>query len=218
MKTTNMAGEATTKTTSAAGEAAQEPWSPWGVLVAWLAVASAVAGSGLLLRLPRPVIPVLIFGLVGAGVAWYRRSRGLRAWVAEVDLRLPVAYQMVRLVYGLLFLEHLSRGLLPAAFALTAGYGDVAAGGLALLVLAALTADLRGKKALLWVWSVVGLADMLLVVLTAQRLIVFQQDELMLRAFSRPHFALLPTFIVPLIFLTHGAVLARLRSEEASPG
>jgi hypothetical protein len=206
------------KTTNMAGEAVQAPWSPWGVLAAWLAGASAVAGSGLLLRLPRPVIPVMIFGLVGAGVAWYRRSPGLQAWVAEVDLRLPVAYQMVRIVYGLLFLEHLSRGLLPAAFALTAGYGDVAAGGLALFALAALTADVRWKRALLWVWSVVGLADMLLVVLTAQRLIVFQQDELMLRAFSQPHFALLPTFIVPLIFLTHGAVLVRLRAKEAGPG
>ena len=193
------------------------PWTPWPALAAWFIAALAVAGSGLLMKLPRPVIPVLIFGLVGVGASWYRRSAELRAWVAAMDLRLPVAYQMVRLAYGLLFLENLSRGLLPASFALTAGYGDVAAGALGLVTLAVLGSEAPWKRGMLWLWSAVGLADMLIVVLTAQRLIVFQSDERMLAAFARPHFAILPAFVVPLVFLTHGAVLARLLGPSEQP-
>jgi hypothetical protein len=191
-------------------------WTAWPALLAWFLSALAVAGSGLLLALPRPVTPALIFGLVGAGVAWYRRSAELRSWVAALDLRLPVAYQLVRLAYGLLFLENFSRGLLPASFALTAGYGDVAAGSLGLVTIAVLGSRARWKRGMLWLWSVVGLVDMVIVVLTAQRLIVLQGDERMLAAFTQIHFALLPTFVVPLIFLTHGAVLARLLGDPGA--
>lgn len=190
-------------------------WSPWLVFFAWFLLALTAAFSGLLPRLPRPIIPLSIFGSVAAGIAWYRSSPDLRAWVADIDLRLPIGYQLVRLFYGSLFLVMFSEGKLPASFAKIAGYGDLLAGISGLIALASSSAKARGTRPVLWVWSVIGLLDMIAVVLTAQRLFLIEKDPLMLAAFSQPLLAILPTFVVPMVFLTHGAVLTRLLRDAS---
>jgi hypothetical protein len=193
----------------------QAPQAPWRGLLLWGALALGAASTGLLVRLPRPLVPLMIASGVLGGVTWYRRSPGLRAWVAAADLRVFAAYQMVRIVYGALFLVVGARGELPAVFVERAGYGDLASGLLAAAVIVALTAGVRPIRPLLWGWTAVGLLDMLVVVATAQRLLLIDGDELMLSAFARPQYGVLPLFVVPLIFLTHGAVMTRLRGGEA---
>jgi hypothetical protein len=184
----------------------------------WLVLALALAASGVLGVPPRPLIPILIVGPVLAYLVLRRRPRvagaldGLPLWGL-------VAYHLVRLPYGIGFLLAYARGELPAAFAVTAGWGDIVAGSLALpAAWAALShSPAGGRRALLWVWSALALADMLLVIATAQRLLLVDADPLMQQAFARPPYAILPLFVVPMVLITQLEVIRRLRRPAAQP-
>jgi hypothetical protein len=145
------------------------------------------------------------------------RSARLSASLQQVDLRWVVAIHVVRVFFGAVFLHDLGLGRLPALFALRAGPGDLAVGGMAgvLWVLwRRLGSSLRG---LLLLWNVAGLADILLVVGTGQYLFLVIRDPLMPAALSHLPYSLLPTLVVPLILLTHMLVFRRLW-EKASTG
>jgi hypothetical protein len=62
------------------------------------------------------------------------------------------------------------------------------------------------------IWNVVGLIDILFVVVTAAR-IVMSEPETMTEFFHLP-LGLLPTFIVPIIIVTHIVIFVRLRNEK----
>lgn len=188
----------------------------WGLLALWSAAALAFSISGALGALPRPMIPALIWTPVIACVVAYRRGGSLRALVRDVDLRAPVLFHVVRIFFGAAFLLEMSAGRLPAAFARVAGPGDIVAGALALpAAYLASRADPRAR-ALVLAWNALGLADILAVFLTAQRLLFLEGDATMVRAFSRFPYAALPTLVVPLVILTHLAVFARLRARDGA--
>lgn len=187
------------------------------LVTCWAAVALLLAASNSLARAPRPLIPAMIFGLTGAAVFAHRRSAALRAYLAAFDPRLAIAFHLVRIPFGLAFLREAAQGSLPTTFAQVAGPGDVVAGGLALVAFAA-AGDLRAptRRAVVLGWNALGLLDMIVVVATAQRLVVFAQDARMQATLGRFPYALLPTFVVPLILVTHLAVFARLTRRHAS--
>lgn len=183
------------------------------ILVPWLALALVVAATGLVARVPAPVVPLTIFGLVALGVAVHRRSAEVRAALHAVDLRYVVAFHLVRIPFALAFLREAQRGILPPTFARVASPGDLLAGGLAVVVLL-FARDLRtpSRRALVLGWNVLGLLDMLAVVGTAQRLVLLDRDPRMQAAFGVFPYGALPTFVVPLVLLTHLLVFARLRA------
>lgn len=189
----------------------------WTALALWSAAAVTFAASDLLGSLPRPMIPLLIWSPVVAAVVAHRRSPTLRAFVDTVDLRLPVLYHLVRVLFGAAFLVEMSAGRMPAAFALTAGPGDIVAGTLALPAAWLTTRRDRASRLGLLAWNALGLADILLVFATAQRLLLVVHDERMLTAFRRMPYATLPVLVVPLVILTHLLVFARLR-RPTGPG
>ena len=87
---------------------------------------------------------------------------------------------------------------LPLAFANPAAYGDLAAGVLALLALIALRARWAGAIALVWLFNIVGTADLLNALRNPEPI---------------PHFGAawyIPTFVVPLLLVTHFMMFARL--------
>ncbi len=180
----------------------------WSVLAGWFVLAVALAASNMLAGRP-PLIPLAILSLTVSGVVAYRRSAPLRAWVHALDMRVPILFHAVRAPIGAWFLVVHARGELPAEFALRGGYGDIVAGVLA--VVAALVA--RPKVTL--AFNVIGLADIVMVVLTAQKLILLDRDATMLSVVERiPAFGMLPLFVVPLVFLTHLAIFAKLRRPQ----
>lgn len=181
------------------------------VFLGWALLALAVAASGVLQGAPRPLIPASIFALVLGGVLAYRRSALLRDGVARMDLRPAILFHLVRIYFGAAFLHFAARGELPEAFARVAGPGDLAAGVLAIgaAMLAAGPAS-RARRALILAWNVFGLLDILAVVVTAQRLLIFAGDARMAAILGRFPFAALPIFVVPVVILTHLAVFARL--------
>ncbi|MEZ4394146.1 MAG: hypothetical protein R3A48_23990 [Polyangiales bacterium] len=190
----------------------------WTALGLWSAGALALGASGLVAALPRPLIPALIWSPVIAFAALYRRGGGVRAFVDGVDLRLPVLFHAVRVVFGALFLVDAARGELPRLFAQIAGPGDLVAGTLALPAAWLAGRRSRGARAALLAWNVFGLVDILAVFFTAQRLLFIDRDPLMLQAFQRMPYPTLPLLVVPLVLITHGAVFLRLRAWSRRAG
>lgn len=185
-------------------------------LILWACAALLVSASGILESPPPFVIPLLIFGSVLAFGTACARSRAFRTTVLSVDPRPLVLFHGIRVVAGAAFLVLNQRGLLSGAFALQAGWGDIAVGLLAPVAALAFPATTPLKRGVALAWSVAGLIDILYVVGNAQWLILIQGDTQIPATLTRFPFSLLPLFIVPLVLITHGVVLARLLAERTA--
>jgi len=87
---------------------------------------------------------------------------------------------------------------LPEAFAIPAAYGDLATGLLALLALIGLRTSWAGALALVWVFNIVGTVDLL---------------NALRHVDVAPSFGAtwyIPTFLVPLLLVTHFMIFRRL--------
>lgn len=181
------------------------------VAVIWLSAGVAVSVTGAFSRAPFLAPIVVLVGSV-ALVLGARVWRPLGDVSARLSTRAILFGQALRAPIGGLFLLELESGHLPATFAVRAGWGDIAA-GLAALALALLRSGPRGEREpsrnLALAWGLFGLADILLVVGTAGYLAVGLRDPLLLSAFDRFPYGLLPTVVVPLVISTHVALLAR---------
>jgi hypothetical protein len=191
----------------------------FGAVLVWVGLTVTLGVSGVL-QGGTALIPVLLVCSVAGPILTWRRSQALQAWGAHLDLRLLVGWHLVRIGFGALFLVEMGRGALPAFFAERGGWGDILAGGLVLPVLAVLTwGSARVGRRVTLAWNVFGLADILLVVATAQYGFFVLQDPLLVAAISRPPYVFLPTLVVPLVILTHLLVFSRtLRRPEGAPG
>ncbi len=95
---------------------------------------------------------------------------------------------------------------LPTSFAVAAGYGDLAAGVLALLVLIGLRSRWAGIMALVWLFNIVGTVDLL---------------NALRQANAVPHLGAawyIPTFWVPVLLVTHIMIFARLIKKATKHG
>jgi hypothetical protein len=176
-------------------------------LAVWALAAALVGASGVLGRLPRPAVQVILLGLTAAVLVAVRAAPALRAWAASEGLRTFVWLHVSRFV-GLYFLYLYGRGELPYAFAVPAGVGDVAVACGAVALVSLPRAGER-FRVLVLVWNVLGLADILFVVAAAARL--GTADPASMRALTRLPLSLLPTFLVPLIIASHVLIFLRLR-------
>lgn len=180
----------------------------------WFVGALVAGAAGLLAVLPPPFPQLVLVGLVLALLVALRLSQVFRSWAMTVDLRVLVLIHVSRLV-GLYLLFLAGRGELPAAWALPAGWGDIAVALLALALVLFVPLETRPGRAALLVWNVLGLADILLVVAGATRIAL--ADPHAMRALFWPPLSLLPTFLVPLIVFTHVVVFARLLAARRQP-
>ena len=171
------------------------------LLAVWLAAAINIGRSGLLGRLPVPP-PAVAVGLTIALLLLLRVSRVARAAAWSLGPRWLVGFHAIRIAAGTYFLTLYGRGELPAAFALPAGWGDIAVGVAALVVVAVcLPARTRGQRAALLAWNVAGLVDILAVLANGARM--FLDDPALAASFMTLPLALLPTFVVPLVIVSH---------------
>ncbi len=181
-------------------------------LGAWFLAAAAAALAGVAARVGAPLGPLGIVGGVGLGLLAHRALPAVRAWAERIDLRWLMYYQSLRAPIGASFLWLHAEGRLPVEFATVAGYGDIAAGLGALAAAACVPVNTAGRRRFVLVWNAAALLDILLVVATAQRLILFADRKDMFQAFvDTPALVLLPLFVVPTVILAHVLVFARLR-------
>jgi len=140
------------------------------------------------------VLSVAVYALVAK---WY-----VAPWLAEK----PIHSALIALIFPHAFrhlgLAFLVPGLvaqpLPGSFAFAAAYGDFVSGLLALLSLVALRGRWSLALPLVWLFNIVGTADLL---------------NALRHAEAVPHLQTtwyIPTFVVPLLLVTHAMIFARL--------
>jgi len=178
------------------------------IVVVWFLLAAAFAARGLFTSLQPPAPQAMIAGL--AVVAWLatRRMGWLRTWSDSVDPRVLVLPHLLRAVAAAGFLQSVSRAELPAGFALPAAWGDLAVAALAALLLCAGAIRTRYHARAWQVWNVLGLIDIVLVVANAARFGLAHPAAM--SPMLRLPLALLPSFLVPIVFVTHALLFNRL--------
>ncbi len=181
-------------------------------LIFWLWFGAALAAGHYLVlqRLPPWAPQAIIASLTAVLLLAYFRMGAVRAWIDSLDLRLLVLLHLTRFV-GVYFLVLHRDGLLPYAFAIPGGIGDIIVATMALPVAFA-PLEPGPRLRVTTIWNVVGLVDILMVVGTAVRLNL--ADPMQLRALTILPLSLLPTFLVPLIIASHVVIFARLARER----
>ncbi|HEY2712794.1 MAG TPA: hypothetical protein VGI60_09795 [Chthoniobacterales bacterium] len=182
------------------------------ILVVWLLLAAGLGASDELERLRPPGPQLILLGLTAALLLLWWLNRGVRASVGRVRLRALVGLHLTRFV-GLYFLYLCGEGGLPREFAVPAGWGDTAvATGVAVSLI--FWSSFGSKRPWLRAWNTLGLIDIIFVVLSAAR--IGMVDPGAMAALLRFPLSLLPTFLVPLIIVTHIVIFSRLRGERTT--
>jgi hypothetical protein len=182
-------------------------------LMLWFSLVFGLGVAGHLEGLPRPLVPITLVGSTTAAWLLSRRITAISRWMHRLDVRALVGLHVVRWPIGIWFLVAGRTGTMPGELARLAGWGDIATGALALLVLAVDARTAWGRRALL-AFNTIGLVDILAVVVTAQRQLLFG-DTAALRV-GHP-FVVLPMFVVPLVIVAHAWTFVRLGSATALP-
>ena len=179
------------------------------VVFVWLAVAVVVGATGALRRSPVPP-PAIAVSLTIATLLVIRVSRRARTGVQQVGPGPFVLFHLVRIAAGAYFLVLGARGVLPREFTTPAGWGDILVGIGALWVLMrCLPAHTAWQRTALIVWNVAGLLDILGVLGNALRL--YAKDPSFVEPFMSLPLALLPTFVVPIVIVTHVLLFSWVR-------
>lgn len=186
-------------------------------LAAWFALALYVVLGG---HMASPASGPPIRVTVAAGLPpilfliLYRTSHALRDYVLGLDIRLLVAMQGWRVLGGIFLVLYIF-GMLPGAFALPAGLGDVAIGVTAPWILLALVRrpDFVASRNFV-VWNLLGIFD-LIVALATGGLMSGAVPGFSLEVTMAPMvvwpLAMVPGFLVPLFVILHLIVIFQSR-------
>jgi hypothetical protein len=182
-----------------------------GLLVAWLAF--ALSSSALHLYENAPNTPPIALGLavvmpVALFLIWLASSPGFRQFILSLSPRAVTLVQSVRIA-GIVFLALGTYKILPAYFALSAGWGDIIIGATAPFA-ALWLANPAHRKGFIF-WQVLGIAD-LVNALTLGTLAGFIDPH----GISTAPMAVLPmsyitTFAVPVFLILHIICIAQAR-------
>jgi hypothetical protein len=187
-----------------------------GLLVAWLAF--ALSSSALHLYENAPNTPPIALGLavivpVVLFLVWFASSPGFRQFVLSLSPRAVTLVQGIR-VAGIVFLALGTYKILPAYFALSAGWGDIIIGATAPFA-ALWLANPAHRKGFIF-WQLLGIAD-LVNALALGTLAGFIDP----RGIPTAPMAVLPmsyitTFAVPVFFILHIICIAQARRWPAT--
>lgn len=186
-------------------------------IATWFALALIASAAGVMLRAPTPVVPLVIWSGPIAFAALYWKHAAFRAAIGSVDLRAFILFHVLRAIIGAWFTWLVAAGALTPVFGMPAGWGDIAAGVLALpAAVAAAPPRTAARRWLVAAWNALALLDIVFVFITAQRVMFFGEGrEAMLPLVGFPG-SLIPTFVVGWVYITHFIIFARLRSERAA--
>lgn len=183
--------------------------SLWWVLATWFLAALVAGLIGVLARAPLPP-PAFAFGLTGVCLLCVLSWPAFRMRVLSIGLASLIGFHVIRFVAGLNFLWLAQRGELAPEFALPAGWGDMVIGLSApILLYACLPARTPRRRAALLVWNLLGLLDISMVLGNGLR--IFSESPAGFAPFTRLPLSMLPTFVVPLVLVTHLLIFVKLR-------
>lgn len=110
---------------------------------------------------------------------------------------------------GIAFVVLAAGGRLDPVFAARAGWGDIAAALLALVLVAAGEPRTRLRRGLTHAWNAFGLLDLVVAVATATAVTLRGAVPGIVPVVSFP-LVIVPTFIVPILVATHVVIFRRL--------
>ena len=142
------------------------------------------------------VLSLFVFGLLAKWEIAPRLAR-LSRHEALFWLTLPHAFRHVGMVF---LVPGLVAQPLSPDFVIAAAYGDLAAGLLALLALVFLRSRWAGALGIVWIFSIIGTVDLLN---------ALRHVEIVAGLGATWY---IPTFLVPLLLVTHFMTFARLLS------
>ncbi len=191
------------------------------LLAAWFVLVAVLSGAGAFLTSPGP-FPAIALGVlppIFAGVLALAWSRTVRELALAIPLPWLVGVQSLR-VLGIVFVVLLGRGVLPAQFALPAGWGDFTVGVTAPFVAWALSARKPWALRLAVAFNAFGVLDLVVAVTmgalsTAGAVRVFANGP-PTTAMAQLPLSLIPAFGVPLFALLHVVSLLGLRARARS--
>ena len=128
-------------------------------VAAWLGIVLLAGATGFFVRLPFPGAQVIILGLAVATIVAGLTVPGLRAWIDGLPLRALIGFNVFRIM-GFVFLAYAARGQLAQVFADRAGWGDIAVGALALVLVAAGEPRTALHRGLIYAWNALGTIDL----------------------------------------------------------
>jgi hypothetical protein len=182
-----------------------------GLLAGWLVF--ALSSSALHLYENAPNTPPIALGLavvtpVVLFLLWFASSAGFRQFILSLSPRAVTLVQSIR-VAGIVFLALGTYKILPAYFALSAGWGDIIIGATAPFAALSLASPAHRKGFIFW--QLLGIADLVNALALGT-----------LSGFIDPHgistapMAVLPmsyitTFAVPVFFILHIIGIAQAR-------
>jgi hypothetical protein len=185
---------------------------------AWFGAVAVLGGTGVFAQVGTAAVGLAVLGPVVIVAVSASRVSWVRALAAETPLAVLIALHAGRLL-GAFFLVLHAEGRLPATFARTAGWGDIAVAVAALAV-----AWMAARRAPHWraaalSWTAAAFVDLL----TAVTLGIGSAQEGRLRfivedaapgTINALPWILIPAFLVPIYLLTHLALFSRLRRER----
>lgn len=192
---------------------AAESRTVFTTLTIWFFAAFALSAMGYLEgELPPMIVASLTIAL---GIAVLTIEPFQKA-AARGALRGMVAFHLVRILAGAAFLAEAAAGRLPRGIAIGAGVGDIVVGLLAIpLLLFAFPIDSEGKRRAVLAWNAVALLDILLVL--GGGVASMRSNPAALARMTELPLSLLPSFIVPIVLVTHGIIFWRLTRKEREP-
>src|ERR1700751_5568429 len=175
--------------------------------IGWLAVAQYLGAANTYFTAADTAVPTVLFGLliplaVAAIALW--RSESIARLVSAIPLHWLLAAQVYRGAGGI-FLVLWASGRLPWQFALPAGIGDVTTGIVAVVLAARLAQDAIAAHRATYVWSLFGIADLVVAIAMGAmtspgqaHLLALEAPNLLVTAYP---LVIVPTFAVPLALM-----------------
>jgi hypothetical protein len=154
------------------------------------------------------LMPMVVF------FVWFGVSESFRQFAISLNPRTLTAVQSWRIL-GFIFVLLQAQGVLPAIFALPAGYGDMAVGATASLAWKLANPSHRNSFIL---WQVLGIADLVMAVGLGTAVGLLSPHSTPMVAMTVLPFSLIPTFIVPLLLIFHVICLAQARAWKGLSG
>ena len=153
--------------------------------------------------------PVLAFA------AWFAASEKFRKFALSLDPQILTLAQTWRIV-GFSFVLLEARGVLPAIFALPAGYGDVTIGATATFAAWKLASPMRRNRFILW--QVLGITDLVTAVGLGTTARLLSPHGPSMVAMTVLPLSLIPTFLVPLFLIFHLICIVQARAWKVASG
>ncbi len=153
------------------------------------------------------LMPIMIFSL------WFSTSESFRQFALSLNPRILTVAQSWRII-GFPFLLLQVRNLLPAVFALPAGYGDMAIGATATLVAWQLGSPSHRNSFILW--QALGITDLVTAVSLGTTARLLDPSGPSMLPLTVLPLSLVPTFLVPLFLIFHVICIAQARAWKTA--